>query len=198
MLPVLAATARRQGSQLAAKNSANSALCWLTPVNPLVPRNAYLDVKPGTMETSPWMLVTVQLRGAEGGSMPGPWPVASHDSDFDPYLAGMPAASVQMFRRFVDMARASGPVIFELQDGPIVLRGTRRIFAGVRVLDRGLRGRLNMMRRVEDPRLVKAEANAKTLLSYHYSVTAMSDLDDEFQRWLDEAHAVGDGAHLLR
>jgi hypothetical protein len=55
-----------------------------------------------------------------------------------------------------------------------------------------------MMRRVEDPRLVKAEANAKTLLSYHYSVTAMSDLDDEFQRWLDEAHAVGDGAHLLR
>ena len=130
--------------------------------------------------------------------MPGPWPVASRDSDFDPYLAGMPAASVQMFRRFVDMARASGPVIFELQDGPIVLRGTRRIFAGVRVLDRGLRGRLNMMRRVEDPRLVKAEANAKTLLSYHYSVTAMSDLDDEFQRWLDEAHAVGDGAHLPR
>jgi hypothetical protein len=96
------------------------------------------------------------------------------------------------------MARASGPVIFELQNGPIVLRGTRRIFAGVRVLDRGLTGRLNMMRRVEDPRLVKAEANANTLVSYHYSVTAISDLDDEFQRWLDEAHAVGDGAHLLR
>jgi hypothetical protein len=42
MLPVLAATARRQGSQLAAKNSANSALSWLTPVNPPVTRNAYL------------------------------------------------------------------------------------------------------------------------------------------------------------
>lgn len=130
--------------------------------------------------------------------MPGPWPVASRDSDFDPYLAGLPAASVQMFRRFVDMARASGPVIFELQDGPIVLRGTRRIFAGVRVLDRGLRGRLNLMRRIEDPRLVKAEANAKTLVSYHFSVMSISELDDEFQRWLDEAHAVGDGAHLLR
>jgi hypothetical protein len=64
--------------------------------------------------------------------MPRPWPVASRDSDFDPYLAGMPAASGQMFRRFVDMARASGPVIFELQNGLIVLRGTRRIFAGVR------------------------------------------------------------------
>ena len=130
--------------------------------------------------------------------MPRSWPVASRDSDFDPYLAGLPAASVLMFRRFVDMARASGPVIFQLQDGPIVLRGTRRIFAGVRVLDRGLRGRLNLMRRIEDPRLVKAEANAKTLVSYHFSVTSVSDLDDEFQRWLDEAHAVGDGAHLPR
>jgi hypothetical protein len=130
--------------------------------------------------------------------MPGRWPVASRDSDFHPYLAGMPAASVRMFRRFVDMARATGPVIFELQDGPIVLRGTRRIFAGVRVLDHGLQGRLNLMRRVEDPRLVKAEANAKTLVSCHYLLTSISDLDDEFQRWLNEAHAVGDGAHLLR
>ena len=32
-----------------------------------------------------------------------------------------------MFHRFVDMARASGPVTFELQNGLIVLRGTRRI-----------------------------------------------------------------------
>jgi hypothetical protein len=130
--------------------------------------------------------------------MPGPWPVASRDSDFDPYLAGMPRSSVRMFRRFVDMARASGPLIFELQNGPIVLRGTRRIFAGVRVLDRGLEGRLNLMGRVEDPRLVKVEANAKILVSYRYSLTSIAELDDEFQRWLDEAHAVGDGAHLLR
>ncbi len=97
--------------------------------------------------------------------MPRPWPVASGDSDFDPYLAGMPEASVRMFRRFVDMSRASGPVIFELQNGAIVLRGTRCIFAGVRVLDRGLAGRLNLMPHVEDPRLVKVEANAKTLVS---------------------------------
>jgi hypothetical protein len=128
--------------------------------------------------------------------MPGPWPVASHDSDFDPYLDGMPQASVRMFRRFVDMSRASVPVIFELQNGPIILRGARRIFATVRVLDRGLAGRLNLMGHVADPRLVKAEANAKTLVSYRFSLTSISDLDDEFQRWLDEAHAVGDGAHL--
>jgi hypothetical protein len=67
--------------------------------------------------------------------MPRPWPVAFRNSDFDSYLAGMPEASVRMFRWFVDRSRASGPVIFELQNGPIVLRGTRRIFAAVRVLD---------------------------------------------------------------
>jgi hypothetical protein len=130
--------------------------------------------------------------------VPRPWPVASRDSDFDPYLDGMPDSSVRMFRRFVDMAQASGPVIFELQNGPIVLRGTRRIFAGVRVLDRGLEGRLNLMRRVADPRLVTVEANARTLVSYRYLLTSIAGLDHEFQRWLDEAHAVGDGAHLLR
>jgi hypothetical protein len=46
MFPLLAATARRQGSQLAAKNSANAALSWLTPVNPSVGANAYLPIDP--------------------------------------------------------------------------------------------------------------------------------------------------------
>src|SRR5215469_2502789 len=61
-----------------------------------------------------------------------------------------------------------------------------------------LAGRLNLMRHLEDPRLVKDEANAKSLTSYRFSLTSISDLDDEFQRWPDEAHAVGDGAHLHR
>ncbi|HUD80318.1 MAG TPA: hypothetical protein VMR00_20930 [Streptosporangiaceae bacterium] len=130
--------------------------------------------------------------------MPGPWPVASRDSDFDPYLAGMPAASVQMFRRFLDMSRASGPVIFELQNGPVVLRGTRRIFASVRALGRGIAGHLNLMRTVRDPRIVKAEAFTKTSMFHRYVLSSLSELDGEFQRWLDEAHAVGNGAHLIR
>jgi hypothetical protein len=54
------------------------------------------------------------------------------------------------------------------------------------------------MRLVNDPRLRKAEALTKTLVYHSYLVTSISDLDEEFQRWLDEAHSVGDGAHLLR
>jgi hypothetical protein len=130
--------------------------------------------------------------------MPRPWPVASRDTDFDSYLDGRPAASVRMFHRFLAMARASGPVIFELQNGPIVLRGTRRIFASVHVRGTGLGGHLNLMRHVNDHRLGKVEAFTKTLVYHGYLLTSISDLDEEFQRWLDEAHSVGDGAHLLR
>jgi hypothetical protein len=80
--------------------------------------------------------------------MPKAWPVATCNGDFDPNLTGKPVVSVQMVHRFVDMARASGPVTFELQHRIIVLRGTRRIFASVRVLDDGLGGHLNLTRRI--------------------------------------------------
>jgi hypothetical protein len=53
------------------------------------------------------------------------------------------------------------------------------------------------MRRVNDLRLVKVEALTKSLIYHRYLLTSISDLDDEFQRWLDEAHSVGDGARFL-
>jgi hypothetical protein len=64
MLPVLAATARRQGSQLAAKNSA---LSWLTPVNPPVPET--LTSAPARFRTPPVtyvVAVTVPAHLARG------------------------------------------------------------------------------------------------------------------------------------
>ncbi len=69
---------------------------------------------------------------------------ASGDADFAPYLVGMPAESVQTFWRLTGMARACGPVIFELQTGRVVLCGTRRVFASVRVCERGLEGHINL------------------------------------------------------
>lgn len=58
--------------------------------------------------------------------MPGSrWPAASGDAGFAPYLAGKPATSVALFWRFTELARGAGPVIFELQNGPVILRGTQ-------------------------------------------------------------------------
>jgi hypothetical protein len=128
----------------------------------------------------------------------GRWPVASDDADFAPYLAGKHEASVAMFGRFIDLARAAGPVIFELQDGPVVLRGTRRIFASSRIVNAGLAGHLNLTRHLTDRRIRKTEAFTKTLVFNAYLITSMSDLDDTFGQWLAEARAIGDGAHLSR
>ena len=69
MLPVLAATARRQGSQLAAKNSANSALPWLTPVNPSVTEIAYLG--PARFCTPRWLTRRPHGTRAPGAAGPG-------------------------------------------------------------------------------------------------------------------------------
>jgi hypothetical protein len=123
------------------------------------------------------------------------WPAASNDADFSPYLAGKPEASIEMFWRFVELARTSGPVTFELQNGIIVLCGTQRIFASVRVLSSGLRGGLNLTRRLTDRRIGKVGNLTQSVISHGYRVGSMSDLDEEFGRWLAEARAVGDGAY---
>lgn len=124
------------------------------------------------------------------------WPVAASDADFEPFLTGQPEVSVQMFWCFVAMARACGAVIFELQNGPIVLRGTRRIFASVHVGANGLDGHVNLARQVTDPRIRKVEALTKRLYFHRYRVRSIADLDEEFGRWLCEARSIGDGAHL--
>jgi hypothetical protein len=121
------------------------------------------------------------------------WPVASRDGDFAPYLDGRPEASVALFWRFIALARAAGPAAYELQNGPVVLRGTRRIFGSVRVRDSGIVGHLVLPRLIADRRIRKTEPLTKSLTFHGYVVTAPPDLDDEFAGWLSEARAAGDG-----
>lgn len=126
------------------------------------------------------------------------WPVASQDSDFDPYLTGRPATSAALFRRFIEMARACGPVTFELQNEPVVLCGTRRIFAAITATDRGLTGHLNLPRELKDRRIRKVDPLTRRLFMNRFLVTSSTDLDETFAQWLREAWDVGAGAHLSR
>jgi len=121
------------------------------------------------------------------------WKAASSDADFDPYLVGMPQTSVDLFRRFIDLARACGPVTFELQPRRIVLCGTRRIFASVQITRAGLRGHLNLARRRTDRRIGKVEPLTKRLHLHRYTITTTSELDEDFSTWLCEAQTNGDG-----
>lgn len=124
------------------------------------------------------------------------WPAAATDADFEPYLAGHPAGVHELFRRFVELARSCGPTTFELQNGPIVLCGTRRIFASVTPRPDGLAGHLVLPREVEDPRFTKVEPLTKRLYFHAWRIGSAEQLDDSFAALLDEAHSVGDGDHL--
>lgn len=124
------------------------------------------------------------------------WKVAQDESDFEPYLTNVPTAVIELFHRFIETARACGQVSFELQRGPVVLRGTRRIFASVVPTERGLSGHMNLTRRIDDRRIHQVEPLTKRLLFHRFMLTSMTDLDEAFGRWLFEARAIGDGARL--
>ncbi|MGI8870577.1 MAG: hypothetical protein ACR2F6_17445 [Mycobacteriales bacterium] len=123
------------------------------------------------------------------------WPVAISDDDFAPYLTGLPLATIELFDAYVAIARQTGSLTFELQNGPIVLVGSRRVFAAVTPGADGLRGHLVLTRRESD-RGFRVEPLTKELFMHSFTITSSRQLDAGFAALIDEAHEVGDGAHL--
>ena len=128
-----------------------------------------------------------------GGRKGERWPAAESDADFAPLLTGKPDDSAAMFWRFIELARAAGPVVFEVQRDRVVLRGTRRIFGSVRADGRGLAGHLNLPLRIPDRRFSKTEDLTRRLAFHRFRLTSLADLDEEFAGWLADARAAGDG-----
>src|SRR5689334_7097597 len=73
-------------------------------------------------------------------------------ADIADHVRGKPAEVVALFARFLQTLEACGPVRIEATKNGFALHGTKRIFAGVRATKSGLRGFLNLTRRIEDPR----------------------------------------------
>jgi hypothetical protein len=84
-----------------------------------------------------------------------------------------------VFWRFVAMARACGPVSFDLHKGTIVLRGARRIFASIQVRADGLDGHVNLARQVTDRRFRKLEQFTGRLFFHRHHLATVSDLDED-------------------
>ena len=114
----------------------------------------------------------------------------------DDHLRGQPPAAVDLFRRFVRLVEACGPFEYSVAKTTITFKGVRRGFAGARPTKQGLVGYLDLLRRVEDPRIQRASPYTKSLFVHHFSVTDPNQMDDEFAGWVREAYEVGRGAHL--
>jgi len=117
------------------------------------------------------------------------WTVEDH-------LRGKPPGSVALYRRFVELVEACGPVTYAVAKTTITFKGSRRGFAGAKPTPRGLAGYLDLQRLVEDPRIMSASPYTKRLYVHQFRITAPDELDDEFAGWLREAYAVGQGTHL--
>lgn len=117
------------------------------------------------------------------------WTIARH-------LADQPEFAVELYHRFIEMVQAIGPFTYAVSKTTITLKGERRGFAGVRPYRSGLRGYFDLQREVTDPRIVSVSPYTQRLFVHQYRVASMDDLDETFAGWLQEAYAVGSGAHL--
>ncbi|MGC5168364.1 DUF5655 domain-containing protein [Luteimicrobium sp. DT211] len=116
----------------------------------------------------------------------------------DDHLRGKPEASIALFDAFVELVAACGPYTVSVSKSSITFKGTRRGFAGARPDARGLKGYLDLQRRVADPRISGAAPYESRLFVHHYRVAEPAELDETFAGWLREAYAVGQGEHLTR
>lgn len=116
------------------------------------------------------------------------WTVEDH-------LRGKPAETVDLYRRFVRLVEQCGPFEYSPIRRQIGFQ-LRRIFAGVKLTDRGLEGYLDIARKVESPRFRNVSPYTKRLFVHHFRISSPEELDDEFAGWIRESYAVGEGRHL--
>ncbi|MEU0556779.1 DUF5655 domain-containing protein [Dactylosporangium sp. NPDC006015] len=119
------------------------------------------------------------------------WAVEDH-------LRGKPAGSVELYHRFVELVEACGPFTYAVAKTTITFKGSRRGFAGARPTTHGLAGYLDLERKVEDPRILRASPYTKRLFVHQFRIGDRGQLDDAFAGWVAEAYEVGQGGHLTR
>jgi hypothetical protein len=89
--------------------------------------------------------------------------------------------------RFLAAARACGPFEVEAQREVTVLRAGGRIMAGVRATRRGLRGHVNLPRRVEDGPFGAVEPLTRELFFHRFALSSAEEIDQRFLGYLREA-----------
>ena len=116
----------------------------------------------------------------------GTWTVEQH-------LEGADERALDLYRRFVAIVEASGPYELAPTARQIGIRGSRRIFAGVKLTKRGLEGYLDLPRQVESPVFHHVSPYTKKLSVHRFVVERPEQLEGEFADYVRESHAVGRG-----
>jgi hypothetical protein len=118
------------------------------------------------------------------------------DWTVEDHLEGKNDHVIDLFNRFVKVVERCGPFELTPTKTAIGLRGTRRGFAGLKLVEQGLDGFLDLPRRVDSPRFRRVSPYTQRLFVHRFRLTTAQELDEEFSGWLSEAYAVGQGRHL--
>jgi hypothetical protein len=101
-----------------------------------------------------------------------------------------------MYERLVRIVEECGPFTYSVSKSAITFKGTRRGFAGTRPRRRYLGGYFDVTREIDDPRITRVTPYTNRLFVHAWRVDALDQMDDQFESWIEEAYAVGNGAHL--
>ena len=123
-------------------------------------------------------------------------PDASARWTVEDHLRGKPPASVELYRRFVELVSACGPFTYAVSKTTITFKGSRRGFAGARPTQDGLSAYLDLQRVIQDERFIRADPYTKRLFVHQARIRRPEELDEEFAGWVREAYDVGQGGHL--
>src|SRR5262245_16885009 len=110
--------------------------------------------------------------------------------DLATHFAGKPPVLLETFERFVDLARACGPVTVYAQKTRIVVQARVR-FAGAVVRKDWLDAGLWLKRRASHPRLVRVESFGKAGFGHHFRLATPDDVDEALAALVREAFQIG-------
>lgn len=120
-----------------------------------------------------------------------------HTWTVEDHLEGKDPAHVALYRQVEAVILAQGPVAVSVSKTTITFKGRRRGFAGARPTRTGVRGYLDLMRTVTDPRITNVTPYTGRLFVHQYVLHSPDDVDETFEGWVREAYRVGEGDHLL-
>jgi len=106
------------------------------------------------------------------------------------HFRGKPAERKRTFDRWVEAARACGPVTVYAQKTRIVIMARVR-FAGAVVRVADIDARLWLRRRVTHPLLETVEDFGKLGYGYHFRLKSPDDVDADLEKLMCEAYRVG-------
>lgn len=114
--------------------------------------------------------------------------------ELDTHFEGRPEARI-LFDLLLKHVSRCGPVKVLPEKTRIAFQ-VRMSFMAVTPRKSALAGHFVLARRVEHPRFTRIEEISPRNQVHHFRITTPADLDEQFDRWIEEAYRVGEQRHV--